>query len=82
MLELLSSLLREIKVGPEGSGKYEARDWFSAAPKEQVLDQGDTTTSDVCTAFPEACSLTTVSLPCTKRAAKEEGTDVPSEKHF
>lgn len=62
MLELLSWLLREIKVGPEGSGEYEEQDWFSRAPKEQVLDQGDTT-SDVCTAFPKACSFETASLP-------------------
>lgn len=65
MLELLSWLLREIKVGPEGLVRMGSRIWFSRAPKEQVLDQEDMT-SDVCAAFPEACSFRTVSLPCTK----------------
>lgn len=51
MLELLSWLLREIKAGPAGLGKYEEQDWSSRAPKEQVLDREDTT-SDVRTPFP------------------------------
>lgn len=51
MLELLSWLLREIKAGPVGLGKYEEQDWSSRAPKEQVLDREDTT-SDVRTPLP------------------------------